>query len=182
MTDEQARSDERVRFDEQARSDEPLSSAGELYTTSAEETKQFGRVLAAALRPGDLVALNGELGAGKTCLIQGIAEGLGVTDVVNSPTFVLLNLFAGRDAAGGELTVYHFDLYRLASSDELEDIGAVEFFYDPQGVSLVEWAERLPESLPAARWEVRLEYGPTTADRTIRWRRPAAGNAHGRQI
>lgn len=172
MTDEQARFDEQAGFG---------AAAGELCTASAEETKRFGSVLAAALRPGDLVALNGELGAGKTCLIQGIADGLGVNDVVNSPTFMLLNIFAGRDAAGGELNVYHFDLYRLASCDELEDIGAVEFFHDPQGVSLVEWAERMPEMLPPARWEVQLEYGAGAADRTIRWRRPATGKTHGRK-
>ena len=171
MTDEQARF-EQARFD---------AAAGELCTASAEETKRFGSVLAAALRPGDLVALNGELGAGKTCLIQGIADGLGVNDVVNSPTFMLLNIFAGRDAAGGELNVYHFDLYRLALCDELEDIGAVEFFHDPQGVSLVEWAERMPEMLPPVRWEVQLEYGVAAADRTIRWRRPATGKTHGRK-
>ena len=99
----------------------------------------------------------------------------------SSDSEMLLNIFAGRDAAGGELNVYHFDLYRLALCDELEDIGAVEFFHDPQGVSLVEWAERMPEMLPPARWEVQLEYGAGAADRTIRWRRPATGKTHGRK-
>ncbi len=158
-----------------------LPSAGERVTIDPEETRQFGRELAAAMQPGELVALSGDLGAGKTCLIQGIAEGLGVTDVVNSPTFVLLNLYAARKAAGGELTVYHFDLYRLASGEELEDIGALEFFEDSQGVSLVELADRMPEYLPESRWEVRLEHGDTATHRTIHWRRPIVSQAHGRE-
>ena len=151
-----------------------------VHTTSAAETVQFGRELAAALSPGDLVALSGDLGAGKTCLIQGIADGLGVTEVVNSPTFVLLNIYAGQSAAGVALSVYHFDLYRLATSEELEDIGALEFFHDPLGVSLVEWAERMPDMLPAVRWEIRLEHGANADDRRICWQRLAAKETHGR--
>jgi tRNA threonylcarbamoyladenosine biosynthesis protein TsaE len=152
-----------------------------VHSMSAAQTEQFGRELAAALEPGDLVALSGDLGAGKTCLIQGIAAGLGVTEVVNSPTFVLLNIYAGRSAAGMSLSVYHFDLYRLATNEELEDIGALDFFDDPQGISLVEWAERMPDLLPAARWEIRLEHGATADERTIRWQRTAVDDAHGRQ-
>jgi tRNA threonylcarbamoyladenosine biosynthesis protein TsaE len=148
---------------------DPLAGpSGSLHSQSAEETTQFGRQLAAVLEPGDLVALNGDLGAGKTCMIQGIAEGLGVTDVVNSPTFVLLNQYT----ASARLLVHHFDLYRLTSNEELEDIGAVEFFHDPQGVSLVEWADRMPEMLPTRHWEIRLEHGTTSTERTICWRRP----------
>lgn len=151
-----------------------VTSITERRTTSAEQTAQAGRELATLLRAGDLVALQGDLGAGKTCLIQGIAEALGVTEVVNSPTFVLLNIYEGR----GGLRVYHFDLYRLATSEELEDIGALEFFHDPAGISLVEWAERVPELLPAQRWDVRLAHGASADERTIHWQPTAA--AHGR--
>ncbi|MDA0334792.1 MAG: tRNA (adenosine(37)-N6)-threonylcarbamoyltransferase complex ATPase subunit type 1 TsaE [bacterium] len=155
-------------------------AARQIHTTGAAQTAAFGRQLATVLSPGDLVALSGDLGAGKTCLIQGIAEGLGVTEVVNSPTFVLLNVYTGRSDAGAALSVYHFDLYRLATRDELEDIGALEFFDDPQGISLVEWAERMPELLPARRWEIRLEHGVTADERTICWHR-TAGDAHGEE-
>ncbi|HCL29934.1 MAG TPA: tRNA (adenosine(37)-N6)-threonylcarbamoyltransferase complex ATPase subunit type 1 TsaE [Candidatus Latescibacteria bacterium] len=161
---------------------EPVSAVGEFHPASASDTARLGLRLAAALKPGHLVALSGDLGAGKTCLIQGIAEGLGVTDIVNSPTFVLLNLYAGEDATGGELTVYHFDLYRLGSGEELEDIGGIEFFADPHGVSLVEWADRMPEVLPESRWEVCLEHGTTADERLIRWRHLVAKKVHGREI
>lgn len=148
------------------------STTGQRLTTSAEQTVQLGRELAQSLQAGDLVALKGDLGAGKTCLIQGIAEGLGVTEVVNSPTFVLLNVYEAR----GALRLYHFDLYRLSTSEELEDIGAVEFFHDPQGISLVEWADRVPELLPADRWDVCLAHGATADERTIHWQRTTAAD------
>lgn len=152
------------------------NTEGQLHSTSPEQTQAIGRQLAAALRAGDIVALDGDLGAGKTCLIQGIAEGLGVQDIVNSPTFVLLNVYEGA----GQRVVYHFDLYRLADAEELEQIGAPEFFDDPRGISLVEWAERMPQALPSQRWHVRLQLGSGFDDRIIIWRRPAS-DAQGRQ-
>lgn len=154
-----------------------VAAEGRVHSAAPEETTAFGRQLAQALAPGDVVGLDGDLGAGKTCLIQGIAEGLGVTDVVSSPTFILLNIYDG--AAG--LRLYHFDLYRLTTADELEEIGATEFFGEPGGISLVEWANRLPEVLPAARWRLHLDHvdrgsgeSPDVAqERIIRWQRPA---------
>lgn len=150
-----------------------LAAAGERRTRSASETLLFGRELAAALAPGDLVALEGDLGTGKTCLVQGICAGLGVEEVVNSPTFVLLNVYDGS-AERGALRIYHFDLYRLETVEELADIGAGQFFHEADAVTLVEWADRLPELLPGKRWQVRLRYGEAEHERWIRWRRPEA--------
>ena len=150
-----------------------LAPSGERRTRGASETRLFGRELAAALAPGDLVALEGDLGTGKTCLVQGICAGLGVDEVVNSPTFVLLNVYAGAGEQGA-LRVYHFDLYRLETVDELAEIGADQFFHEADAVTLVEWADRLPELLPEKRWRVGLEYGDEEQERRIRWRRPGA--------
>ncbi len=102
-------------------------------THSEEETRAFGRRLAAVLRPGDVVALEGELGAGKTVLVQGIAEGLGVTALVHSPSYVLHHHYPGR------VPLEHFDLFRLGSPD-WADAGLDE--PAPSAVTVVEWSER----------------------------------------
>ncbi len=107
-----------------------------IITKSAAETQRFGRELARQLRPGDIVCLIGGLGAGKTCLVQGIARGLQVKDYVNSPTFKIINEYKGK------MPVYHFDLYLLAGWGDLSGLGYEEYFYG-QGVSLVEWAEKI---------------------------------------
>ena len=101
------------------------------------ETLRLGKILGEALVPGDVVALTGELGAGKTCLTQGIARGLGVADgyKITSPTFTLINEYPGR------ITLYHADLYRLAGLGDLADTGFEEYFHGG-GVVVVEWAEK----------------------------------------
>lgn len=140
--------------------------SGELtsvVTHSAEETRALGAQLARSLGPGDVVALHGELGSGKTCLIQGICAGLGVEGHVTSPTFILINEYRGL-RRGVSLPVYHLDLYRLRSTAELEDLGVEEYFYG-QGVSLVEWAERAGDLLPPRRREASLEYVDSSARR-----------------
>ena len=127
---------------------------GERVTEAATETQALGEALGRVLQAGDLVAFRGDLGAGKTCMIQGVCRALGVEGPVNSPTFILINEYGGR------LPVYHFDLYRLGGPAELEDLGAHEYFYGA-GVCLVEWPERAGDLLPARRREVELEYlGP----------------------
>jgi tRNA threonylcarbamoyladenosine biosynthesis protein TsaE len=113
-----------------------------VVSRSPEETQASGERLAARLRPGDVIASNGELGAGKTCFIQGLARGLGVTSEVTSPTFVLVNQYRGR------VPVYHLDAYRTTSLTELVDIGVEELFHG-DGVTVVEWADRLLPLLPA---------------------------------
>ena len=127
-----------------------------VVTGSPEETQQLGQELATELVAGDVIALTGDLGSGKTCMIQGICRGLGVCDYVNSPTFVLANEYEGV-LGSRPIMVFHLDLYRLASRTELEDLGAEEYFYG-KGVCLVEWADRAEGLLPLDRRDVQLEY------------------------
>jgi tRNA threonylcarbamoyladenosine biosynthesis protein TsaE len=124
---------------------------------SVAETMDFGRQLAASLQPRDVVAMTGDLGAGKTCLVKGIAAGLGVTQVVTSPTFTLIHEY--RD---GRLPVYHVDLYRLDSVRQAQAIGLEEYL-GGDGVTIIEWAEKITELLPAnARWINMKVAGETT--------------------
>ncbi len=109
-------------------------------TVSAEETQRFGCWLGRIIGAPAVILLNGDLGAGKTCMTQGIARGLGVSEneAVTSPTYTLMNQYAGR------LPLYHFDLYRLADRDELEELG-LDDYLPGDGVAVVEWAERFPD-------------------------------------
>lgn len=111
-----------------------------LKTASPEATVELGRRLAPALRVGDFVALVGDLGAGKTCFVQGLAAGLGVAGRVASPTFILMR------AHPGPVPLYHADAYRLASGGELVDIGLEDWL--TEGVVALEWADRAPEACP----------------------------------
>ncbi len=120
-------------------------------TTSPEATKQLAATLAPHLRAGDVVVLGGDLGAGKTQFVQGVAAGLGIRDQVTSPTFNILLAYAG-----GSLPLYHFDLYRLEHPDDLEDVGYFETL-DGDGASFVEWGGKFPEALPYGYLEVVLE-------------------------
>jgi tRNA threonylcarbamoyladenosine biosynthesis protein TsaE len=108
-----------------------------LETTSPQETQQLGKNIARICEPGDIILLQGTLGAGKTCLVQGMAEGLGIDGPVRSPTFILVNEHYGRH------TLYHIDLYRLSSDVEIEALGLDEYFQG-DGITVVEWAERAP--------------------------------------
>jgi tRNA threonylcarbamoyladenosine biosynthesis protein TsaE len=114
------------------------------------ETQAIGERLGASLRPGAVVACTGELGAGKTCFLQGLARGLGVTSAVTSPTFVLVNQYRGR------VPVYHVDAYRTGSLTELVDIGIEEMLHG-DGVTVVEWADKLRPLLPAGAFVVTIE-------------------------
>jgi tRNA threonylcarbamoyladenosine biosynthesis protein TsaE len=117
------------------------------------ETHSFGKKLGEMLHSGDMVALSGELGAGKTCLVQGIARGLGVAEEyeVTSPTFTLINEYPGR------LTLYHLDMYRLSGIGDLNDIG-YDACFNENGVVVVEWAEKIREVLPEDTLFILLEY------------------------
>lgn len=146
--------------------------AAELVSDGPDATRGIGRRLGAAAAPGTLLALSGPLGAGKTQLAKGVAEGLGVTSVVNSPTFVLMNEHPGR------LRLYHIDAYRLGDPSEAAAAGLLD---DRQadGVTVVEWADRLDGWLPADRLE--LELAPSDGEpmhRIVSWR--ASGPLHER--
>lgn len=108
----------------------------QIITKTPEETLAFGETLGGCLQPGDIVLLCGDLGSGKTTLTQGICRGLGMKDYIRSPTFTLINEYQGR------IPIYHVDLYRLESVKEIEALGLEEIFFG-NGVSIVEWAEKL---------------------------------------
>jgi tRNA threonylcarbamoyladenosine biosynthesis protein TsaE len=121
-------------------------------TRSEAETAAVGRDLAQSLRAGDTVLLHGELGAGKTAFVRGLAEGLGIpADAVSSPTFTLI-----QEYRGGRLPLFHVDLYRLDDSREIDDLGLEEIAAD--GVLAIEWAEKLPRR-PSAAVEVSITHG-----------------------
>lgn len=143
---------------------------GELFTSNAEETREIGRQIGAIASPASVLALVGPLGAGKTQMAKGVAAGLGIGGVVNSPTFVLMNEHLGR------LRMYHIDAYRL---DDPEDALGAGLIDDRQadGVVVIEWADRLAEWLPHERLEIHLEPLPREPDRRrLRW--IAFGDAH----
>jgi len=138
----------------------------EAYTThSLDETVALGRAFAERLAVGDCVALEGQLGAGKTQFARGVALGLGLDDgrMVRSPTFVLMQEYPGR------VPIYHLDAYRLTdAATELADLGFEEMLAD--GVVLLEWAERAESLLPAATWRIRIEIDGET-DRSFSFSR-----------
>ncbi len=121
----------------------------QMMSYSVEATVALGIRLAQLLLPGDVIGLFGELGSGKTRLIQGICRGLQCQEIVSSPTFVIINEYQGR------YPIYHFDLYRIESEQEIFDLGYEEYLYGA-GICLIEWAERMPSLLPAERLEIRL--------------------------
>ncbi len=120
---------------------------------NCEETKKIASEFAKTLKRGDVVCLYGGLGAGKTAFAQGLAEGLGVTDYVSSPTFTIMNVYEGV------LPMYHFDVYRIADCDEMSAIGYEEYVYG-SGVSVIEWPELIRDILPDARYDVTLTADP----------------------
>ena len=122
----------------------------EYMTNAPEETEALGEKLAKLLRPGTVLAYLGDLGAGKTAFTRGLARGLGCRETVTSPTYTIVNEYLG-----GRLPLFHFDMYRLASSDDLWDIGW-EDYLDRQGVCAVEWSENVPEAMTGAL-TVRIE-------------------------
>lgn len=120
-------------------------------TFDSEETYKLGKRLAAQAVPGTVIALNGELGVGKTVFTKGFAAGLGITEHVNSPTFTILQVYDG-----GRMPFYHFDVYRIGDIGEMDEIGYEEYFYG-DGVCLVEWAEQIREILPENYLEVTIQ-------------------------
>ena len=133
----------------------------QITTHSADETQALGKKLAESLRPGDVIAYFGDLGAGKTAFTRGIAEGLGVSEQVTSPTYTIVNEYLS-----GRLPLFHFDMYRLGSSDELFDIGW-EDYLARGGVCAVEWSEQVSGALPEDAVWVDIARGDNENDRII---------------
>jgi tRNA threonylcarbamoyladenosine biosynthesis protein TsaE len=137
----------------------------ELVLESPAATRALGRRLGAALRPGDFVALTGELGAGKTLFVKAVAEGAGA-EAASSPSFALLNRYRGP------VPLQHLDLYRIANPAELFSLGFDDLLEEP-AATLCEWADRAPGALPADRLEVAFEYAGPRA-RKVRLRATGA--------
>jgi tRNA threonylcarbamoyladenosine biosynthesis protein TsaE len=123
------------------------------YTSSPEETIQLGQFIGEVLKPGSVIGLCGELGTGKTHLIKGLARGLGVDEryYVTSPSFTIINEYPGR------IPLNHLDLYRLENTDQMEELGYEEYFYR-EGVTVIEWAEKVLPLLPENRLMVEISH------------------------
>ena len=130
----------------------------QIRSNSPGETREIGRRLAEKLTQGTVIAFSGDLGAGKTAMISGLAEGLGVTDRVTSPTFTIVNEYGG-----GRLPLFHFDLYRLGGGEELYDIGWDDYLVRG-GVCAVEWSGRSPAALPEGTVTVTISRRPEDGD------------------
>lgn len=128
-----------------------------IYSSSEEETIKLGEELGKLLKPGTIVGLNGQLGAGKTVFVKGIARGLNTLEEPNSPTFVIMSKYEGK------VPLYHFDLYRISSAEELEEIGYEDYFYG-DGVTVVEWSDRVKEVFPDSTIKVEITI-PAEAER-----------------
>src|SRR5665648_589719 len=122
-----------------------------IITNSPEETKKIGKEVGKLVRPGDLLAFSGELGAGKTCFIQGISKQLEVKDYVPSPSFPIINENPGK------IPIYHFDLFRLNSAEEVLEVGYEEYFYG-EGLTVIEWAEKIEQLLPKEHLKIDIKF------------------------
>lgn len=122
-----------------------------IETNSEQETWELGRRLAETAQPGQVFSLVGDLGVGKTVLTKGMAAGLGITEPVNSPTFTIVQVYEE-----GRLPFYHFDVYRIADPEEMDEIGYEDYFYG-EGVCLVEWANLIEELMPEQTVHIRIE-------------------------
>ena len=122
-----------------------------IETNSPQETKELGKKMAERAKPGDVFTLVGDLGVGKTVFTQGIAEGLGIDEPDNSPTFTIV-----QEYESGRMPFYHFDVYRIGDPEEMDEIGFDDYIYG-DGLCLIEWADLIEEILPEKRVAIRIE-------------------------
>ena len=125
-----------------------------IETYSPAETKRAGYEIGCRVKPGSIYAIYGDLGVGKTVFTKGLAEGLGIKEDVNSPTFTILQIYED-----GRIPLYHFDVYRIGDPEEMEEIGYEDYFYG-QGVCLVEWANLIDELMPKETVSITIEKNP----------------------
>ena len=132
----------------------------EFVSHNLEETEKFAMSLSESLKGDEIIALFGDLGAGKTTFVRGLCKGLGIDSGVHSPTFAIVNEYSGK------FPVYHFDMYRITSEDDLYSTG----FYDylRQGVVIIEWSENIEDSIPADALRIELKYGEDENSRIFR--------------
>lgn len=126
------------------------------------ETEKFGQSIGRNAAPGAIIALSGDLGTGKTTLTKAIAEGLGVKEVITSPTFNIVKQYES-----GRLPLYHFDVYRIGDVDEMYELGYEEYFFGA-GVCVIEWADMIEEIIPEEAMMIRIEYGKQEGERIYR--------------
>ena len=122
-----------------------------IITKSPEETKNLGKEVGKLAKLGDLLAFYGELGAGKTCFIQGISQGLEVKDYVTSPSFTIINEYQGK------IPIFHFDLFRLNNAEEILELSYKEYFYG-EGLTVIEWAEKIERFLPKEHLKIAIKF------------------------
>lgn len=132
----------------------------EIKLNSLQETEEFGIRLGKLLKSGDILCLNGDLGAGKTTMTKSIGIGLDVEEYITSPTFALINQYRGR------IPVYHFDVYRLENVDELYDLGFDEYFFG-NGVCIIEWAEKINKMIPKEKIVINMQKGNNENERIL---------------
>jgi tRNA threonylcarbamoyladenosine biosynthesis protein TsaE len=132
----------------------------EVRIASIEETEEFAAELAKKIKPGAVLCLTGDLGAGKTTLVKALLKALGVTEAVKSPTYTLVNEYHEP------LLIYHFDLYRISNPWEILDIGFDDYLR-PEAIVIIEWADRITELIPEEAAWIRLSYGRTEGSRVF---------------
>jgi len=136
-----------------------MSSQKKVQVKNEEETKKFGEQLASKLKAGDVIALVGEIGAGKTTLTQYIAGALGVKEDVTSPTFTIV-----KEYKSGRLPLYHFDVYRISDEEEMYNLGYEEYFYG-DGVCIIEWADKIAGLIPKGSTVICISHGECENER-----------------
>ena len=132
-----------------------------IQTNSYQETQKIGEDFAKELHAGDILCLYGDLGAGKTTFMQGLAKGLAITHRIISPTFIIVRRYEIKRAKSEELRVknlYHIDLYRTETEDDLKGLGIPEILEQKDAIIAIEWPEKMGELLPKKRWELRFEW------------------------
>ncbi|MCR5605249.1 MAG: tRNA (adenosine(37)-N6)-threonylcarbamoyltransferase complex ATPase subunit type 1 TsaE [Treponema sp.] len=127
-----------------------MTSILELHTNTADETIALGEKIGALLKPGDILAMEGTLAAGKTTITKGIAKALGVEDTITSPTFCLVSEYSGK------MPLYHMDVYRLDGAEDFQGLGVDDMLYG-EGVSIIEWSEKIRDELPRKTITIKLE-------------------------
>ena len=135
----------------------------EYKSASPEQTAALAEKLAGIIQPGTVICLNGDLGAGKTLFVQNLARALGVQGEVTSPTFNLMNVYEGR------MNIFHFDLYRLEQEYELEEIGFYDYADEPDGLVVIEWAEKFADCLPEDYIALEIQRTDEESQRILRF-------------